>query len=61
MRSHKYPDAKICKSVDRWDANFLYLYCSGQEMPCGKEYYVEESNPRDSRIISNLCDKVLTS
>ena len=60
IRSHKYPDAKICKLIDGWDANSLYLYCSGQEMPCGKESYVEVSNPRDPRIISDLCDKVLT-
>ena len=43
-------------SVDGWDANSLYLYCSGQEMPCGKESYVEVSNPR---IFKDLCDKVM--
>ena len=30
-------DAKICRSVQGLDANSLYLFCSGQEMPCGKE------------------------
>ena len=40
IRSHIYPDAKICKSIDEWDANSLYLYFSGQEMPCGKESYL---------------------
>ena len=43
-------------SVDARDANSLYLYCSGQEMPCGKESYVEVSNPR---TIKDLCDKVM--
>ena len=39
IRSHIYSeaDAKICRSVQGLDANSLYLYCSGQEMPCGKE------------------------
>ena len=59
IRSHKYSDAKICKSINGWDANSLYPYCSWQEMPCGKESYVEVSNPPDPRIISDLCDKVL--
>ena len=45
IRSHIYPDAKICKSIDSWDANSLYLCCYGQEMPCGKESYIEVSNP----------------
>ena len=30
-------DAKTCRAVLGLDANSLYLYCSGQEMPCGKE------------------------
>ena len=39
IRSHIYThaDAKICRSVQGLDANSLYLFCSGQEMPCGKE------------------------
>ena len=36
IRSRKYGNAKTCKSVAGFDANSLYLYCSGQEMPCGK-------------------------
>ena len=35
-RAHKYADAKVCKSINRWDASSLYLYCSGQEMPTSK-------------------------
>ena len=46
-------------SIDGWDANVLYPYCSGQEMPCGKESYAEVSNSRDPRIINDFCDKVL--
>ena len=38
IRSHIYSEkAKICRSVQGLDANSLYLFCSGQEMPCGKE------------------------
>ena len=39
IRSHIYreEDAKTCRSVLGLDANSLYLFCSGQEMPYGKE------------------------
>ena len=39
IRSHIYSeaDSKTCRAVLGFDANSLYLYCSGQEMPCGKE------------------------
>ena len=39
IRSHIYSeaDAKTCQAVLGLDANSLYLFCSGQEMPCGKE------------------------
>ena len=54
IRSHRYSDseagaklradAKTCRAVLGFDANSLYLFCSGQEMPCGKEK-VFSSNP----------------
>ena len=37
IRSHSEADTKTCQAVLGFDANSLYLYCSGQEMPCGKE------------------------
>ena len=37
IRSHINEDAKTCRAVLGLDANSLYLFCSGQEMPCGKE------------------------
>ena len=37
IRSHIYEDAKTSRAVLGLDANSLYLFCSGQEMPCGKE------------------------
>ena len=33
IRSHIYEDAKTCRAVLGLDANSLYLFCSGQEMP----------------------------
>ena len=44
IRSHIYEDAKTCRAVLGFDANSLYLFCSGQEMPCGKEK-VFQANP----------------
>ena len=54
IRSHRYSDseagaklradAKTCRAVLGLDDNSLYLFCSGQEMPCGKEE-VFSSNP----------------
>ena len=60
IRPHKYENPKTCASVIGFDANSLYLYCSGQEMPCSKEEYVEVSWPQDSGVVEDLCNKVLT-
>ena len=59
IRSHIYEDAKTCRAVLGLDANSLYLYCSGQEMPCGKEK-VFSTNPeeRDELIQNVLNDKL---
>ena len=59
IRSHKYRNPKTCTSVIRFDANSLYLYCSGQEMPCGKEEYVKIENSQDIGVIGDLFDKVM--
>ena len=42
IRSHIYrgsdsEKAKTCRSVHGLDSNSLYLFCSGQEMPCGNK------------------------
>ena len=52
IRSHIYreEDAKICRSVQGLDANSLYLFCSGQEMPCGKKK-VFKCNPEEKNEI----------
>ena len=59
IRSHIYEDAKTCRAVLGFDANSLYLFCSGQEMPCGKEK-VFKGNPeeKDKLIQKVLNDKL---
>ena len=51
IRSHRYSeaDAKTCRAVLGFDANSLYLFCSGQEMPCGKEKVFSERSERSQR------------
>ena len=57
IRSHQWGDAaKNCESIVGFDANSLYLYCSGQEMPCGKEQYFEVEDPT---AVEDLCNAVL--
>ena len=56
IRSHQWKDAKNCESIVGYDANSLYLYCSGQEMPCGKEQYFEVEDPT---AVEDLCNAVL--
>ena len=56
IRSHQWEDAKNCESIVGFDANSLYLYCSGQEMPCGKEQYFEVEDPT---VVEDLCNAVL--
>ena len=60
IRSHIYSEkAKTCRSVHGLDSNSLYLFCSGQEMPCGKEK-VFKCNPgeKDEIIQTVLNDKL---
>ena len=61
IRSHIYreADAKTCRSVLGLDSNSLYLFCSGQEMPCGKEK-VSKCNPGEkNEIIQNVLNDKL--
>ena len=68
IRSHINNEAKTCRAVLGFDANSLYLFCSGQEMPCGKEKVFSskpESNPEPSseskknKIIQNVLNDKL--
>ena len=69
IRSHIYRggEAKTCRSVQGLDANSLYLFCSGQEMPCGKEKVFkcnpeakpEQSSEEQDEIIQNVLNDKL--
>ena len=61
IRSHIYSraDAKICRSVQGLDANSLYLYCSGQEMPCGKEKVFHCDPEEKDKLIQNVLNDKL--
>ena len=61
IRSHIYrgADAKTCRSVLGLDANSLYLFCSGQEMPCGKEKVFKcNLGEKDEIILKVLNDEL---
>ena len=61
IRSHIYreEDAKTCRSVQGLDANSLYLFCSGQEMPCGKEKAFHCDPEEKNEIIQNVLNDKL--
>ena len=61
IRSHIYreEEAKTCRSVQGLDANSLYLFCSGQEMPCGKEKVFHCDPAEKNEIIQNVLNDKL--
>ena len=59
IRSHIYEDAKTCRAVLGLDANSLYLFCSGQEMPCGKEKVFQANPEEKDKLIQNVLDDKL--
>ena len=60
IRAHIYGrNGKKCRTILGYDANALYLYCSGQVMPCGKERLEQVSSPKSKRTIERLNNKVL--
>ena len=59
IRSHIYEDAKTCRSVLGLDANSLYLFCSGQEMPCGKEKVFKCNPAEQDELIQNVLNDEL--
>ena len=60
-------DAKTCRAVLGLDANSLYLFCSGQEMPCKKEKVFstnpeakpEQSSEEKDELIQNVLNDKL--
>ena len=60
IRSHIYSEkAKTCRSFLGFDANSLYLFCSGQEMPCGKEKVFKCNLGEKDEIIQNVLNDKL--
>ena len=51
--------AKTCRAVLGFDANSLYLYCSGQEMPCGKEKVFQANPEEKDKLIQNVLNDKL--
>ena len=55
IRSHVYGEkSKLTKCVTLYDANSLYLYCSGDVMPCGKDTLIVNKKPFDQKRIQNF-------
>ena len=60
IRSHIYSEkAKTCRSVHGLDSNSLYLFCSGQEMPCRKEKVFKCNPGEKNEIIQNVLNDKL--
>ena len=60
IRSHVYGEKDmLTKAVIGYDANGLYLYCSGDVMPCGKDTLVLNKKPFDQKRIAKLSRDVL--
>ena len=59
IRSHKYENAKNPQICCRIRCKFLIFILLGQEMPCGKEEYVEIEKPNDPKLIDKLCKDIL--
>ena len=60
IRSHVYGEkSKLTKCVIGYDANGLYLYCSGDVMPYGKDMLVVNKNPVDKKRIAKFSKDAL--
>ena len=60
IRSHAYEEkSKLTKGVIGYDANALYLYCSGDVLPCGKDMLVVNKKPFDQKRIAKFSKDVL--
>ena len=45
---------KLIKVVIGYDANGLYLHCSGNVMPCGKDTLIVNKKPFDQKRIAKF-------
>ena len=59
-RSHVHGEkSKLTKGIIGYDANVLYLYCSGDVMVCGKETLVVNKKPFHQKRIEKFSKDVL--
>ena len=60
IRSHVYGEKiRLTKGIIGYDANSLYLYYSGDVMPCGKDTLVVNKKPFDQKRIAKFSKNVL--
>ena len=60
IRFHVYGEkSKLARSIIGYDANSLYLYCSGDVMPCGKDTLVVNKKPFDQKQMAKFSKNVL--
>ena len=60
IRSHVYGEkSKLTRDIIGYDANSLYLYCSGDVMPCGKDTLVVNKKPFDQKQMAKFSKNVL--
>ena len=58
--SHVYEEkSKLTKGIMGYDVNALYLYCSGDVMPYGKDTLVVNEKPFDQKRIAQFSKDVL--
>ena len=56
IKSHRFPDPKLCKRIIGYDATVLYLSTMLREMPCGEEKIVHYTNPAE--VAKNLTERL---
>ena len=55
IRSHVHGEkSKLTKGAIGYDANVLYLYCSDDVMPCGKDTLIVNKKPFDQKRIAKF-------
>ena len=60
IRSHVYDrKSKLTRDIIGYDANTLYLHCSGDVMSCGKDTLVVNKKPFDQKRIAKFSKDVL--
>ena len=60
IKSHVYGEkSKLTKIVIGYDTNSLYLYCSGDVMPCDKDTLILNKKPFDQKRIATFSRDIL--